>query len=84
LARTKRDTECPAGKAASAAASAEDVIVLLVRTIAPPEEPLSTEHCFVVLSAGFQKSGPPANVVVLSGSLQTQLAPSSVQRCSSA
>src|SRR5712691_2775073 len=74
----------PDGNAAIAVASVEEVIVAEVRTIAPPIEAASTLHSFVMLSAGFQKSGPPANVVVFSGSLQMQLAPNAMHRCSSA
>src|ERR1700704_5799814 len=73
----------PDGNAAIAVASLEPKTGAL-RRMGAPITAASKLHSFVVLSAGFQAEGPPANVVVFSGSLQMQLAPNPMHRCSSA
>src|SRR6266513_303937 len=73
----------PGGNAAIAVASLE-LKTGAFRAMGAPIAADSSLHSFVVLSAGFQKEGPPAHVVVFSGSLQMQLSPNSMHRCSSA
>src|SRR5919106_6034265 len=84
LAVRNRVTRWPEGSRDRAVASLDPRSVFVVRMTAPPIEAGSGLHCFVVLSAGFQKSGPPTYDAVLNGSEQMQLAPSWPHRCSSA